>query len=527
MRLKNTLKSVFCIALLMALTVAAPAAAASQAQSVNQSKAATVSGKLERREAQGNAEINEQRRRLQSFDQFAEEVETLLENDQDLSASALADSFQTKRLIVKSSEPVADNLALESVAGYNNIYIFQYETVQQAKEAYQRFLKMESVLFVEPDEVVSTQFKQTEEVYAARTETFYSWGVSQMKMDQFQQYLQRTVKDPEDVVVAVIDTGLNPKASNLFANRILEGKSFVMKDDQGSFVFKQAEYADDNGHGTAVAGIIAESTPENVKILPIKSLNAEGKGTELVVYLGINYALSYNVDVINMSCGVQGESYIYNEAMRQADLLGVTVVAAAGNESQNVANISPACIDSVIAVSSYDEDMSFSYFSNFGDQIDFAAPGGKIKLIFYKGGTFVESGTSFSTPHITAAIALMLCARPDLFSDDILYLLKEYATDIGLTGWDRQYGYGWINMERLEKPLLTYSLLRIGDVDEDGEITVLDALTILQEASGEIDLSSRQMAQADVDRDGKITVSDALRIMEFIIGKETSNSLFH
>lgn len=454
------------------------------------------------------------------FEAFAEEAASLIEADEGLSADAQADEFQTKRLIVKSSQPLSDHTASACVSGYDDLFIFQYETVEAAKEAYHQFAQMECVLYVEPDEALSATENESgkEDTAVSERQDILSWGVSKMNLDKFQTFLLQNYNDEEapDIVVAVVDTGLNSSASSVFDHRVLEGKRFA---SSLGMDFGGVEYADDNGHGTGVAGIIAEATPSNVKLLPIKVLDRKGVGTELVVYLGINYAISYGVDIINFSCGLEGDSFAYTEVMRKAEQMGIAVVAAAGNESQDVANISPACIDSVIAVSSIGENLFFSTFSNYGDKIDFAAPGGNIKIVDYQGGTKVESGTSFATPHITAAAALLLCARPELSSWDIFELLKENAVDAGAPGWDKYYGYGWIDMERLEDALAVYKLMQIADVDEDGTLTVLDALVILEAVSEERTLSLRQTKEADVDQDGEVTISDALMIMEHIVGR--------
>ena len=338
---------------------------------------------------------------------FVESVQVML-SDNDLqqyySISEYGDDeFQTGRIIVKSEKYIEDTEAVSCVRGYNDLYIFQYDTPKEAAAAYIKFQNMEDIIFVQADRIVSVEDNNdsgegTEDVQEE------NWGLSFMNFTEYEEFLiGMDVKFDDDVVVAIVDTGLKEDCNDVFDNRVLRGNCFTYIDeltenDSAKSNSMENNYTDDHGHGTSVAGVLAQATPENVKILPIKSLNEKGRGSELAVYTGILYALQKEADVINLSCGAEGECYLYDEIMAEAERLGVTVVVAAGNERQNVLNLSPASISSVITVTSINKELNFSRFSNFGKTVDFTAPGEKVVVINYEGGYKIDSGTSFSTP---------------------------------------------------------------------------------------------------------------------------------
>lgn len=118
---------------------------------------------------------------------------------------------------------------------------------------------------------------------------------------------------------------------------------------------------DDNGHGTAVASIIAKNS--DAYIMPIKIANSDGKGTVLSLYLAIQVAIENNVDIINLSM-TTSSSELLSSIIEEADKAGIKVVVSAGNESANVENYAPANIDSVITVASLDHNYKPASYSN-------------------------------------------------------------------------------------------------------------------------------------------------------------------
>lgn len=331
----------------------------------------------------------------------------------------ISQTYQTKRLIVSATKIPDDLFGGVLVASYCNLHVIAYDTEDAAANADTEFNKNSSVKFSEPDRVVSV------------TKTYNSWGWDEdhVNADNYTSWLTSTVETLPDVKVAVIDTGVD-YTHELFAGRVdtENGYDFYNNDD---------DPMDDHYHGTHVSGTIVEATPETVRILPIKALNASGAGTELEVYAGIVYATEQNVDVINMSLGGTGSSSLYEEAINDAVKKGIVVCVAAGNSNCDAKICSPANIESAITVGALDSDNKKASFSNYGDCVDISAPGVNINSSVPKSSVKEGespykklNGTSMATPHVAAACALLKSYNKNYNSSQILTIIKKNATGI-------------------------------------------------------------------------------------------------
>ncbi len=238
------------------------------------------------------------------------------------------------------------------------------------------------------------------------------------------------------IVVAVIDTGVS-KVPDLKLTEFVKGYDFVADRDRAD---------DDNGHGTHVAGTIAQSTNNNygtagiayeAKIMPLKVLSEGGGGTVSDIAEAIKYAADNGADVINMSLGGGGESKMMQEAINYAIQKKVVVVAAAGNANQNAASY-PARYPNVISVSATDSTGAKADYSNYGAGVDIAAPGGsetgKIlqNTINPKTGESVFEGfqgTSMAAPHVAAVAALVKASGVEEPAE-VLQVLKQSARKV-------------------------------------------------------------------------------------------------
>jgi serine protease len=223
----------------------------------------------------------------------------------------------------------------------------------------------------------------------------------------------------QGITVAVIDTGVAcfdkgpfTRGTDLAGTRCEGGWNFV--DDN-------AEAADDHGHGTHVAGTIAQTTHNGVgtaglaycaTLMPVKVLSRQGFGTVANVAEGIRFAADNGAQVINMSLGGPIKSGILEDAVAHALSRGVLIVAAAGNSGKSVGW--PAAYPGVVAVSATDDKDKIAWFSSRGPQVAIAAPGvaitqqtvcngGKDKCEVF--GTF--NGTSMAAPHVAGVAAMI------------------------------------------------------------------------------------------------------------------------
>lgn len=234
------------------------------------------------------------------------------------------------------------------------------------------------------------------------------------------------------VIVAVIDTGVS-KLSDFDQTNIMPGYNFVSNN---------ADARDDHGHGTHVAGTIAESTNNGIGaagvayrsiIMPIKVLSAHGGGSVAAISQGIRWATDHGAEVINMSLGGGGYSTVMANAVKYAHDKGVVVVCAAGNNGQGRV-IYPAAYPGAIAVAATQEDERTTFYSNWGKEIVIAAPGGNTRdnqkggvlqnTALYddddnaKEGYYYFMGTSMASPHIAGVVSLIISAgvvrKPDV-----------------------------------------------------------------------------------------------------------------
>ncbi|MCA1826420.1 MAG: S8 family peptidase [Myxococcales bacterium] len=222
----------------------------------------------------------------------------------------------------------------------------------------------------------------------------------------------------EGVTVAVIDTGIFP-VDDLDPERIVAGHNFVGRNEDAR---------DDHGHGTHVAGTIAQSTGNgkgvagmapDAKLMPVKVLSAFGGGTSHDIAEGIRWAVDHGARVLNLSLGGGGRSLAMESAVAYARRRGAIVVCAAGNGGGPGVSY-PAAYDGAFAVSAVGPQGKLAPYSSYGREVAIAAPGGD-KSQGEEAGVLQETidrdgqaaylwfqGTSMATPHVAGAAALVM-----------------------------------------------------------------------------------------------------------------------
>lgn len=203
-------------------------------------------------------------------------------------------------------------------------------------------------------------------------------------------------------VVAVVDSGVQSDHPAL-TGRVLQGYDFVHGDTNTN---------DDNGHGTAVAGIIVSVCPR-CRILPVKVLDEHRVGDWPTIAAGIVWAADNGAQVINLSVGGAHPADALGAAVAYALSKGVIVVAAAGNDGTEE-DFFPASYPGVISVAAVDENGARSPFSNFGGGITVAAPGCVTAPWLESGYTTDFCGTSTAAPFVAGLAGLARAVDPDL-----------------------------------------------------------------------------------------------------------------
>lgn len=325
------------------------------------------------------------------------------------------------------------------------------------------------------------------------------WYLSRIKADKAWEKLNSS----PDIVIAVIDSGVDIYHSDLDGN-IWENKKEIpdndLDDDNNGFIddyngwdfssnvpnpspkFIEGWTESGVSHGTIVAGIIAAEGNNNrgiagvswkAQIMPLKALNDKGEGKIGDVIRAIDYAANNGADIINLSFMNFTYSESLQAAIRRAHQSGVMIVAAAGNEQNGAGHdtknvpIYPACYDGtligenmVIGVAATDALDQKAKFSSYGENcVDISAPGISFFSTISAGGSKESpnllydgywSGTSMAAPLVSATLALIAQANPELSRQEVVSILFASSDDISRLNPDYQnkLGNGRLNVDK-------------------------------------------------------------------------------
>lgn len=369
-----------------------------------------------------------------------------------------------------------------------DVQLIKADTEGMSQKEEQDFMKevesLEEVEYIEPNIMVKVAETNSERAAAAKSTLSYpQWGLDNIKAQKAWDQMG-TVSG--QVTVAVVDTGVDATHPDL-KGRVKKGKTFVKQNSKG-VKYSSSQTADDEGHGTQVAGIIAANTDDdlgidgvsgkyNVGILPVKVLDNIGDGYLSDVIKGIEYAADQGADVINLSLGFYTYSVFLEKAVQYAQQKGCVLVAAAGNEAEEAESLAeeglelglafPASLEGVLAVGATKKDNRRASFSNYGNGLDLVAPGLFIMAPFpekiaktaneedigelygnTQSGYYLKmSGTSGAAPHVSAVAALYKLKNPNAKGMEITNHLRNTSRDLGAKGYDIYYGYGLLDAE--------------------------------------------------------------------------------
>jgi len=295
------------------------------------------------------------------------------------------------------------------------------------------------------------------------------WGLMKIQADKAWD----TTTGKRDIVIAVIDTGVDYKhpdlAANMWVNTREIPNSNIDNDGNGyvgdyygyDFINNKADPMDDNGHGTHVAGVIGAvgnngigivGVDWNVRIMPLKFLRANGGGDTIAAIKAINYANSMGADIISCSWGGPGMSQALGDAIKQTNKL---FVFAAGNDGANN-DATPHFpsnfgYDNMIVVAATDRNDQLASFSNYGSsKVDVAAPGVAILSTYptAKNTPYVEmKGTSMATPFVAGIAGLMLAVNPSLSPAQLKSLIMQNVDKVPALNGKVKSG-GRVNAEK-------------------------------------------------------------------------------
>ncbi len=430
------------------------------------------------------------------------------------------------------------------------------------------------VLWAEPNYILRPSFLPDDPYYT------YQWHYPLVNLP----LAWNVTRGSGEVVVAVLDTGILMEHPDFDSSRFMPGYDFISNvgsagdgdgidpdpTDPGDAASGVSSF-----HGTHVAGTVGAASDNGVgvagvdhscMIMNLRVLGIEG-GTIYDIYQAMRYAArlsndsgtlpSRRADVVNMSLGGAGTSNLLQSGVDDLRGAGVVVVAAAGNNNADAGGYVPANVDGVVAVSAVDLDKKKAYYSNYGQVVDVAAPGGDTSAdlngdgfsdgvlstlgddsqgtIGYTYGRY--QGTSMATPHVAGVVALMQAAymsdhagnkfTPQQFDT---WLAQGYLTqDLGSTGHDTTFGYGLIDASSAvqfasgsgssgvpvpdlnpaslnfgtEKTALVLTVLNVGGTDPSGEFDF--TVTVDGDAWLSVDKTQGRVGTSDAE-DAEIVV---------------------
>ena len=367
--------------------------------------------------------------RKQSVLKTGKEIAALCSEYDNYSNSNDGDKIDN-RLIVKTDTAIDEYGAVDSVYGFGYAFL-QYadeESAQKAKEKYE-----ESGYTADYDCVVTSS--STYDKYNTNEEWAYEETDAVSALDYYK------LKAKSNINIAVVDSGINYN-HELFKNRIERTKVDFSTDASGDERYT-------SGHGTKVAGAIAKSTPSNVKLFAYKIINKNLKGTSSEAVAALSYIkqLKNKPDIINCSFSTGSLGTVINELVD----MGVTVVAAAGNDGKEVYQ-QPAIFDSVITVAATNQYGYAWSSSSYGSCVDISAPGVGVYTANFPGNnTYAQfAGTSMATPLVSAAAAYVLMEHRSYTPEQVKQEIIATATPFKKSDcYNDRYGAGIVNFSNI------------------------------------------------------------------------------
>lgn len=357
---------------------------------------------------------------IQAFStQNSEEVTDISETEYTLQ------NFQTARLIVRANDKFDEFGAKEHVSGFEDFHILQYESPEAAMDAYYELQSVKNVFNVAPDEVVDGSQGETDEIISEtelQNEKYLcDWSHDRTQSKRLQEYLSKSNITLKEVVVGVIDTGVDYNHEFL-KERIV--RTYFNASPDGSP--KDEIDNEIECHGTAVSSVIVDNSPSNVKVAVYRVFGDDGNTTTISqICAGYLKAIEHSVDVLNVSIGHYDESGMAEACIMRAYMCNIPLFTAIGNIPCIDMDSLPSSISECIVVSATDKNNTNVSWNTLSKYTDISAPGDDIPVAVIHNKYEVWSGTSFSAPCAASLGAILKSVYPNITVNQIEMRLKE------------------------------------------------------------------------------------------------------
>ena len=263
------------------------------------------------------------------------------------------------------------------IANYDNIYLMQYSTVEQAMTAYLYYNYTAStgvIDAVEPDAPLEAADEKTVEGTAPIDETNVQVTADANPISSIEETKPAETKEATNVI-ALIDTGVSESAN------VIDRVSLIGDELEG------------NGHGDRMLQAIVGQNAD-ASVLSIRTMGNDGRGTVSSIIAGMEYALQQNVKIINLSLSAKTNlsNSVLKAEIEKAVNAGVEVVAAAGNDNANVKDYMPGSVEAATVIGAADENGERMIGSNYGDTVDYNVVAGTTSEAAAKFSGFLTTG---------------------------------------------------------------------------------------------------------------------------------------
>ena len=334
--------------------------------------------------------------------------------------------FQTARLIVRANSKFNKCGALEEVSGFEDFHILQYESPEAAMLAFKQLQSEKNITKIAPDEVVAgLQGEISENTVDISKDYLCAWSTDRTQSKRLQEYLKSNNIQMREIIVGVVDTGVD------YNHEFLKGRLIHPKFDfPKNSNTEEEEESIYKSHGTAVCSVIVDNTPENVKIIMYNGFDENGKSTEARLAAAVIAAVDEGVDLINASWTAYDSADVISASLDYAYQKNIPVFACVGNDDGANMYFLPANKKECIAVAATDLDNTAADWNIVTPNTDISAPGEDIKVAAFHNKYETWRGTSFSTPCVASIGAILLSVNPNMSVDALKTRLKETALPV-------------------------------------------------------------------------------------------------